>query len=56
MFFENGRLIFAPENDPDRRELSDWWAQLQTLGGADGKPTISAVTAEKALVVFLPQR
>jgi hypothetical protein len=53
VFFENDRLIFQPDTALDRRELVDWWVQLQALGD---KPAVSSVTVEKALVIYLPQR
>ena len=56
VFFENDRLIFEPTREQDRRELAEWWAQLQTVEGDGAEPTISAATAERALVIFVPQR
>lgn len=53
VFFEADRLIFQPDDERDRADLADWWAQLQDC---DGKPLTSSCTAEKALILYLPQR
>jgi hypothetical protein len=56
VFFENSRLVFEPVSEGDKRDLADWWAQLQTIEKDGQVPTISSTTAEKALILFVPQR
>jgi hypothetical protein len=53
VFFEQGRLIFEAGSEGEKAELAEWWAQLQATGTM---PRITSATAEKALVLFIPQR